>query len=249
MRLRVKSDDPTLNSRRETIARRVISEFGERLPERLLIFLDDVDWPDWKDEQPANRGFHVILPWVGIDQGPTYLGDFVAEDAESSYGVLTEFVYLHGSTCLFDIGLTMTLAHELQHVIQQTHNRTAMAASRLIREFVDETNNDVKFQWSDIPNEREARIVQKRVAVTFYDDKAISAFIDARIANAVNAADAEDWRFVQGLDPTLPYDLTQHTIEVFKRLREYRPALRALLPRITARPEFAGVDLSEFFED
>ena len=72
-------------------------------------------------------------------------------------------IYLHGSTCETDIGLTMTLAHELQHFLQYTNERHLWTANTLLMKLPSLPTDDLK-ACSDFPVEREARITAKKVA-------------------------------------------------------------------------------------
>ena len=43
--------------------------------------------------------------------------------------VIDDLVYLYGSTCADEVGLTMTLAHKLQHAIQHGKERNVWAVN------------------------------------------------------------------------------------------------------------------------
>ena len=73
-----------------------------------------------------------------------------------------DFIYLHGSTCSSAMGLTMTLAHELQHFIQHSQQTRLWAANSLIPKLKKATIRALGLRWCDIPHEREARIVSSR---------------------------------------------------------------------------------------
>ena len=59
--VKVKSTDVGVKSHREATAQRVITRFGNRLPNaRLLCFFDDNDWQPFKEYAgAANRGFYT----------------------------------------------------------------------------------------------------------------------------------------------------------------------------------------------
>jgi len=69
-------------------------------------------------------------------------------------------IYLHGSTCEKDVGLTITFAHELQHFLQYANERRLWAVNSLLVNLPNLPTEDLKAIW-DFPIEREARIVAK----------------------------------------------------------------------------------------
>ena len=48
--------------------------------------------------------------------------------------------------------------------------------------------DDLKLEWADIPIERDARIVAKRVALDLYGEEPVHRYIDQRSAEAGRAA-------------------------------------------------------------
>lgn len=112
------------------------------------------------------------------------------------------------------MGLAWTFAHELQHFVQHVTAPEQWNAGRLIR-------NDIAYAglgWCDIPSEREARIVAKRVSEALFGAEAVRLFIEAKISQCGgNKDDAADWECVRGLDTSLQYDLATETTLFFQR--------------------------------
>src|SRR5260370_20280849 len=173
--LKVKSDDPAVKAQREAAAQRVLAYFGSCLPpSRLLCFLDDDDPPDLKREfGTSNRGVYgTITDNTPLAIWPGYVTNSILVDDGKSLlypRVVDDLVYLYGSTCADEVGLTMTLAHELQHAIQHANVRQVWAVNGLVRE-LPTAIAALKLQWADIPIERETRIVSKRMAVHFFGE-------------------------------------------------------------------------------
>jgi hypothetical protein len=241
----VKSTDNALKAQREAAADRVLASLGCQSPDpRLLCFLDDVEWQAFKAANGvANGGFsaHVkpIDPLWRI--APPYILDRIFV---SSVQVVDDFIYLHGSTCATDVGLTMTLAHELQHFIQRTAHRTLWAANTLIPNLPKSVIEHLGLRWCDVPHEREARIVAKRIAEVLFGADAVRQHIDGRIAERVNEKDATDWECIRGLSTSPPFDLEQETTLFFPRLRDYKAHLQSALRHFQSTdPDFADVDL------
>ncbi len=166
----VKSADVLIKSQREAAAKRVITQFGDQIPDRkLLCFFDDEDWKDFRDRFGiANRGFYRQLSEGPLMSWPRYLQNhiFVQNLQAPPWRQLAfdHVTYLYGSTCSDEVGMTMTFAHELQHFIQRS-NGIHMWAANSSAAWLDKTTLAATgLRPCDIPHEREARIVSKRTA-------------------------------------------------------------------------------------
>src|ERR1700731_2051334 len=119
--LKVKSENAAEQVQREEAARRVLDYFDGGLPpSRLLCFLDDDEAPELKQVfGAANRGVYgPITDSTPLAMWPECVSSCIlVDDGVSLFHprVIDDLVYLYGSTCANEVGLTMTLAHELQH--------------------------------------------------------------------------------------------------------------------------------------
>jgi len=253
--LRVRSSDEVIRVQREAAARRVLSHLGDRLPvSRLLCFLDDEDSPVIMSERgAANRGLYgPIHDNTPMADWPDYVTNQIfVDDGEHFWfqRMIDDLVYLYGNTCASEVGLTMTLAHELQHAIQHANLCELWAVNGLIQNLDRETIDTLKLTWSDIPIEREARIVSKSVAVHFFGEGRVSEYIDQKIAERVTEIDARDWQFVRTLTSSSTVDLNAETKQLFERLRGYRAELEAALQerKRLKDPDFVDIDLGVYF--
>jgi hypothetical protein len=254
--LKVKSEDPAVRTQREIDAQRVLAHFCNNLPaSRLLCFLDDEDPPDLRrDCGAANRGFYAhIHNGTPLAALPEYVTDCIYVDDGVSLPyprVVDDLVYLYGSTCANQVGLIMTLAHELQHAIQRNSGRQVWAVNSLINQVEKSVIDALKLMWADIPIERESRIVAKRVAVTLLGEQRVTQYIDEKIRERVSEEDAADWQFVRTLTPSSAVDLVGSTNVLFRQLKGYRSELEAALQRSkrTNREDFGDIDLDAFLE-
>lgn len=139
----------------------------------------------------------------------------------------------------------MTLAHELQHFVQYGSVRKVWAENSLIPMLSRDVILASGLRWSDIPIEREARTVSKRIAEKLFGANRVARYIDIRIARAVNAADGTDWKFVRRLSTSVPYDLESSTHLIHKRLCCFRRELEVLLEALKDDPDFGLVNLNE----
>jgi hypothetical protein len=102
---------------------------------------------------------------------------------------------------------------------------------------------------ADIPIERDARIVAKRVALDLCGEQAVTAYIQKRMAEAVQPHDVADWQFVNDLTPSDSSNLLQATQSLFQRLGPYREELTMVMQENSGNPDFNGIDLHPFFGD
>jgi hypothetical protein len=260
VKIKVKSNDQVAKVQRKAVVQRVLDYFGSCLPPlRLLCFLDDSDPPDLRRKYGrANRGFYgpihgrIIRDSETLTYVPDYVTDCIFPDDGVSGPpfprVIDELIYLYGSTCDNEVALTTILAHELRHAVQHANVRKLWALNGLVHEFMDLNKISIIKPWADIPIEQEARIVSKRVAMDFFGEQRVRAYIDERIADPVTDDDVADWQFVSSLSRASSVDLVAGTKQLLKRLRRYRSELEGELNKRSANdPDFRDIDLSDYF--
>jgi hypothetical protein len=251
--LRVKSEDSTLRTQRETIAQRVLARFLDFLPaSRLLCFLDDVDSSTLKRAfGAANRGLYgPIRDSTPMPDWPEYVTNCIFVGGGVSLlrpRMIDDLVYIYGSAWTNEAGATMTLAHELQHAIQHANVRKLWAVNSLIRHLPKTVIECLRLEWADIPIEREARIVAKRIALDLCGERAVIAYIQKRIAEAVEPHDTADWLFMRDLTASSSVDLVNATRQLFHRLRPCQAELYRLIHENDGDPDFTDIDLETFF--
>jgi hypothetical protein len=220
----------------------VIDDF-ERLPALdLLVFFDDADDPFFRRSfGTSNRGFFVVLEGTRTIEWPPYLASHLYAHDYSTAKVqrLFDFViYQYGSTCGDLVGRIMKLAHELQHFVQYGFYRNLWAASQLLR---------VVQPTSDIPIEREARIIAKRIASRLCGVDKVEQYIARKIKEGAEAEDIADWAFVQRLDASIYFDLESETQTSFRAFDDRRDEIQKQFQNCKQRPEFHNFDLSSYY--
>jgi hypothetical protein len=247
--LHAKSGDAAVRHHREATAQRVIDYFGDRLPPmRLLCFLDDNDSGRLRGERGRYETIHDGTPLAHL---PDYVSERIYVDDHVSFyfpRVIDGLVFLYGSTCANEVGLSMTLAHELQHTVQRNNMRQLWAANSLVNQLKNEVFDTLKMTWSDIPIEREARIVSKHAAVQLFDEQRVTEYIEERIREHVSDGDFADWQFIHSIAPMDSVDLLGGTRKLFQQLKDYKPELEsALLELRKHHPEdFGDINLDDF---
>jgi hypothetical protein len=228
--LHVILEDLGAKAHREAICGRVLDYFEQYFrigPEpRAVCVLDNMDHDFLKQEfgGVANRGIHWPIRGQGLGIWPYYVRDVIAWYDEQAGEVVWPYasvIYLHGSTCDSDVGLTLTFAHELQHFLQYAHERLLWTMNKLL---VDIHNEEFSVWW-DFPVEIEARIIAKRVAESLFGAEPVRKHIQERIKAHLTDNDVKDWEFVQGINPSVPYSLTEGTktlvLKHRRQLEEY----------------------------
>jgi hypothetical protein len=138
----------------------------------------------------------------------------------------------------------MTFAHELQHFVQFGTVPKLLLENELacvtLQNLEKSDFEALGVRACDIPHEREARIVAKRVAEDLFGVEVVMQYIKAKMAQFITQQDAADWDCVDGLVASTPYDLAVETKLFFPRLRSCRLALE----REQANDSnFEGIDL------
>jgi hypothetical protein len=221
--VKVKTPDLLVKKEREEIAQRVLDQFEDSFRDcRLLCFFDDEDCQEFKRGMgEGNRGFHrpisdrtTFLGW------PEYITDciFICDPSSFLFGrVFDHVIYLYGSTCANSVGMTMSFAHELQHAIQSVRVPELLTANNLFRNLPLTLLRSMGFQWSDIPTEREARAVGKKIAITIHGSEAVEQYLAQRASTTTDPIDLADVQFIQVLNTSTPYVLKDETLALFGR--------------------------------
>ena len=211
--------------------------------------MDDNDSGRLRGERGRYETIHDGTPLAHL---PDYVSDCIYVDDGGSFyypRVIDGLVFLYGSTCANDVGLSMTLAHELQHTVQRSSVRHLWAANSLVNQLKKEVFDTLKMTWADIPIEREARIVSKHVAVQLFDEQRVTLYIEEKICEHVSDGDFADWQFIHSIMPTDSVDLLGGTRKLFQQIKDYRSELENALQRAREfNPEdFGDIDLAPFF--
>jgi hypothetical protein len=238
--LHVKGIDHDRGRRCQEIAIRVRDYFVSNLPvpaeARVLCYLDDHDNP-WLKKQwggDSNRGIHWPIRGQGLRDWPQDMWYTIAPVDQVSGNVTWPYdsvVYLHGSTCNVEVQLAMSLAHELQHFLQFAGQGQIWAINTLLGKLPYLPTADLS-HWHDLPIEREARIIGKRVALNIFGESAVEEHIENMARLSSSPEDAANWDFIRALDSNEAYDIAIGTVPFVQRHRRGLEDLQ--------RSDFAG---------
>jgi hypothetical protein len=224
----------------ESVFRYFEDTYGILPDPKVVCILDGQDGWDLKRELGAeNRGVNCLPRGRIYRSLPNYVRPLIGPVNPRTNEVTWPFemvIYLHGTTCETEIGLSLCFAHELQHFIQYAQRRPLWALNVLL---VELHNPDFHFWW-DFPTEREARIVSKRLGLELFGKKAIDLYIKNQISAQVTDTDTRDWEFFSSIDLSTPYDLA---IETMQLVESHRVELVRALEKFRGEAAFAGLGL------
>jgi hypothetical protein len=172
------------------------------------------------------RGFHAPLSdRIGL---PKYLFDCFFHPLDNfpepvpfeEMVAFDNLIFIRQSTCLDVTGCVTTYAHELQHFMQHGHTpRLAAVNSDLYCQLKPIEPTAVT---TDVPHEREANIVSKRVAEAVCGVDAVRAFAEEQIRFMEQVGEPEQmarWVFFRDVPSAIRYDLLEATLPLVERYR------------------------------
>jgi|ERR1035438_1002511 hypothetical protein len=248
--LRVEGDNAEVVRHREDLARKVLDYFDQHsiLPDwRVICLLDDTDFQELKLRAgEANRGIHLCLENAALPSLiPQRFWDTLRPFDRATMKCLSVFdsaVYLHGSTCEADIGLTLSLAHELRHSFQYSTEPQICAANKMLRYLPEPCGQNFAVWW-DLPIEKDARVVAKTAAEAIFGPLAVENFLRARAESAITVEDGKDWLFVLSIDTSASYSFISETLRF---VRAHASELKQIQekPEWQNRPDFQKLNFA-----
>ena len=208
---------------------KVLKEFQQLPPLRLLCYFDD------QNPESLHRQFgeftSVHTPVIGSGTWPDNVKRlFFASDGTFAYDNL---IYVPGTRYSQEkVPFVMTFAHELQHFVQWGFARKVYKANALLFQNLLSFEPTTNAKPWDIPYNREAMIVSKRVAEAVCEADKVREFIDAQILDSErsnNISKNELWRCFRSLPSSRTYDL-RHETDVL--VQKYRSQLSELGTKI-----------------
>lgn len=232
----MRSDDPAWNfnysethvASLKPLCQQIESHF-ELPPKRLCRYFANGD--DFCLRQMCGehyRGFHAprsscpVLPHYLV---PCFYHPFDPFKSDVPFEETIAFdnlIYIRDTTCQEGgVGFVLTYAHELQHFIQHGHTPSLSAVnSALYQNLKQFEPNTIAI---DIPHEREANIVSKRVAERLFGVNAVSEYAEGQIQFMERVGDAEQkarWIFFRDVPSSTVCDLLQETLPFVEKYRK-----------------------------
>ncbi len=172
------------------------------------------------------RGFHV--PYSARTALPQNLVHCFFYPFDSSTDVKFEdtiafdnLIYIRHSTCADTTGVVTTYAHELQHLMQQVNTPRLLAANQVLY------HNLKTFEpaaiATDIPTEREANIVSKRIAEIVCGAEAVRVLAEKEVRLMREAGEKEQearWIFFRDIPSSTQYSLLEATLPLVEKYKK-----------------------------
>jgi len=194
---------------------------------RLCRYFADSDDPYLIQMHGANfRGFHV--PYSACTVLPEYLLHCFFHPVDFSEDVKFEdtiafdnLIYIRHCTCADNTGLVTTYAHELQHVVQRSNTPRLLAANQVL--YHNLKTFEPATVATDIPSERDANIVSKRVAEIVCGTEAVRVFAEEQIRLMHGAGEHEQearWIFFRDVPSSTQYGLLEATLPLVEKYKK-----------------------------
>lgn len=130
-------------------------------------------------------------------------------------------VYIRHSICADPTAVVTTYAHELQHVVQRANSPRLLAANQVLYHGLK------RFEpaaiATDIPSEREANIVSKRIAEIVCGTDAVRAMAETEIRLMRDAGENEQearWIFFRDVPSSTEYSLLEATLSLVEKYKQ-----------------------------
>ena len=195
---------------------------------RLCRYFADSDDPFLIQMHGAHfRGFHV--PYSARTVLPQYLLECFFHPFDYSRPVEFEdtiafdnLIYIRHSTWADNTSLVETYAHELQHVVQRSETPRLLAANQVLY------HNLKRFEpaavATDIPSERDANIVSKRVAEIVCGVEAVRLFAEEQVRLMHEAGEQEQearWIYFRDVSSSTQCSLLEATLLLVERYKKF----------------------------
>jgi hypothetical protein len=134
-------------------------------------------------------------------------------------------IYIRHSTCLdLNTGFVTTYAHELQHFVQHGTMPRLLAVNKVLYDSLKNSlkNFEPKAIPTDVPSEREANIISKRVAEIICGVEDVRRFAEERVAVMERAGEQDKaardekarWIFFRDVPSSTEYDYLADTLRL-----------------------------------
>jgi hypothetical protein len=219
----------------EPLCRRVLAEF--QLPAlRLYCYFAETDDAYLRQKNGKYyRGFHISIE--GRNELPEYLSDcffhpFDPFDKEEvtweNMVAYDNLIYIAPRTSRDPTACVLTFAHELQHFMQYGYTKKVWAVNSMLYNHIRRFDPVTPRTTIDIPHEREANIISKRIAEQICGVKNIKRFAEEQVKQFAALASQGDevaanekvrWEFFRDVPSSIKFDLLAETISLVEKFK------------------------------
>jgi hypothetical protein len=216
---------PDLKAKLQPLCSKVLKEFPKAPPLRLLCYFDGAQ-PEWLQHQFGEfTGIHT--PIIGGGTWPLYVSKhFFNSSGGFAYD---DLIYIPKSKYVEQqVPFVMVFAHEIQHFVQRGFTPKISKANTLLLWNLIRFDPMTELKPWELPNNREAMIIAKKVADSVCGKEAVQDFVHTQIEdakNSHNASKAQLWQWVKTFKSSASYDLLRETDRFVQR---YKPQLQSL---------------------
>jgi hypothetical protein len=175
------------------------------------------------------RGFHTTVDrrfWLPHDLLYSFFRPYEETSINDPFEETIAFddlIYVRSTICQEGgVGFVLTYAHELQHFIQHGYTPKLVQVNGILAENLRDFERDAI--TTDIPHEREANIVSKRVAEKMFGVAAVQEYAGNQILFMEQEKDQDQrrrWIFFRDVLSSTDYDLTQETLRLVEKYKDF----------------------------
>lgn len=213
------------------LSHEVLQEFSTLPPLRLLCFIDTLTFESLQ-QQGFFRGISgpvagIHTPIIGAGSWPHHVSrHFLKTSGEFAFD---DVIYIPESRYIRQkVPFVFIFAHELQHFVQRGLSPKVSKANALLFWNLTTFDPTTEIKPWELPNNREAMMVAKRVAEAVCGVKAVRDFCEEQFEEgkySKNLSKTQLWAWVRSLPKSASYDLIKETDHL---VQKYRPQLTAL---------------------
>ena len=168
------------------------------------------------------RGFHAL--YSKREYLPQYLSRCLFrpfdETPAEAVQAFDNLIYIRHSTCADTTGFVTTYAHELQHFVQHGNTPWLCSLNDVLARNLKRLEPSAIA--TDVPDEREANIVSKRVAEIVCGVGDVRRFAEERIAVMEKAGEQDEkdrWIFFREVPSSTKYDFPADTMRLVEKYK------------------------------
>jgi len=130
------------------------------------------------------------------------------------------FIYLSGSFRQNGnlIEKTLTIAHEFQHIVQYSSEKTIFFQNDLIKQYLGIMKEWDNESYRSHPIEYDAFITSKRINNAMYGEDAVNNFLNEILSISRND-DKNYWEFIDSIDTAPDYDWISETNKLWEKYK------------------------------
>ncbi len=136
----------------------------------------------------------------------------------------------------------LTIAHELQHLLQYVNFRNECFQVSVLKGFFDVRNDYTNRFYRNIPHEIDAFRKSKSIAIRIFNESEVSSFLEKRIHDTQDDNEREYWENLKSLDLEHRFNLTSVMSELWEK---YESEILSLVQQLETKNQNSELEKKE----